>query len=328
MPLNEFDIIKNYFTDIGPSGSGVLIGIGDDCALLQLDPSQQLVVSVDNLLIDRHFDANVPVADLAFKAVSVSVSDIASMGAKPRWVTLSLSLPKADKQWLSEFSRGLTEALDYYDIALVGGNITQGPINIATQLLGSVEPGKAIRRDRAQAGDLIFVTGYLGEAAFGLRLHQNALDLPGLSDDDKARLLAAWYKPRACPDLGQRLVDVANACIDISDGLVSDLQHILSASNVGARLQLSDIPMHPSLHAALQHDPEQLQRAFELSVTGGEDYQLCFTAAAANKDAVQAISEFTGIPIRCIGMVEEQRGMRVFYENALLNLNNEGYRHF
>jgi len=328
MSLTEFDIIDRYFTDIGAHNDGVRLGVGDDCALLQVEDGQQIAVTVDNLVMDRHFDSAVAAADVAFKSVSVSVSDLAAMGAVPLWMTLSLTLAEADKNWLKAFSKGLDEALDLYQVALVGGNIAQGPTNIGTQLIGSVTPGQAITRSDAKPGDLIFVSGEFGAEALGLNLHLHRFHAEDLTPQVEQQLLHAWYRPLAQPRLGWRLRGLASSCIDISDGLLGDLQHILKSSDVGARLQLRDVPLHPYINAMISNKKDSLQAIFENYVCAGEGYQLCFTVAPAKKDRVIQLGKQENIALSCIGVIEPQHGLRVYYENSLLNLNSSAYRHF
>ena len=328
MSLTEFDIIDRYFTDISPKGEGVLLGVGDDCALLQPMANEQLAVTVDNLVMGRHFDDRVPVSEVAFKSVSVSVSDLAAMGAKPMWMTLSLTIAEADKDWLKAFSKGLAEALDNYQVALVGGNIAQGPTNIGTQLIGSVATGQAMTRSGARAGDLIYVSGSFGAESLGLQLHLNQWQTQELSAQEKSQLLHSWYRPMAQSRLGQQLRGLASSCIDISDGLLGDLQHILRSSDVGARLQLRDIPLYPYLNAMIENGSEELAVIFERFVCAGEGYQLCFTVHPDKKKQVQQLSKRENVALSCIGVIEEQHGLRSYYENTLLNLNSAAYRHF
>jgi len=328
MSLTEFDIIDQYFTDISPHKNGVSLSVGDDCALLQIPAGQELAVTVDNLVLDTHFDCRVDAEDLGYKTVSVSVSDLAAMGAQPRWMTLCLTIQEADKAWLKAFSAGLSEALKQYDVVLVGGNIAKGQTNIASQLMGCVEQGKALSRGGAQSGDLIFVSGSFGAEALGLRLHLRELDDNSLSETDKEQLLRAWNRPQAQTKLGLRLPGIASSCIDVSDGLLGDLQHILSSSRVGARVQMRDLPLHPYLSAKIASHPQILQDMIVNYACAGEGYQLCFTVGNDKKDIVLQIASEENIAITCIGVIEPQRGLRVFYENTLLNLGASSYRHF
>jgi len=328
MSLTEFDIIDHYFTDLSAHNDGVSLGIGDDCALLQQESGKQIAVTVDNLVLDRHFDRQVPVADIAYKAVSVSVSDLAAMGATPMWMTLSLTMESADKKWLKAFSRGLSEALQQYRVALVGGNITQGPTNIGTQLIGTIAPGRALTRGGAAAGDFIYVSGSFGAEAVGLNLHLKHLQDDKLSQSDKEQLLRAWYRPQAQLRLGQCLQGLASSCIDVSDGLLGDLQHILRSSDVGARVQLRDIPLHPYLSNMIAEQPENLASIFERYVCAGEGYQLCFTVAPDMKSHVMQLAKQENFALSCIGVIEPQHGLRCYYENSLLSLNSTAYRHF
>ena len=279
--LSEFDLIKQYFTRHGrrdASGRTVL-GVGDDCALLAPTPGMQLAVSSDMLVEGRHFLAGAAPFDLGHKSLAVNLSDLAAMGAAPLGFTLALALPGADQVWLDGFSRGLFALADAHGCELVGGDTTKGPLNICITIFGELAPGTALRRDAARAGDDIWISGTLGDARLALAgcLGERPLD-PAIEALAAPRLHAPT--PRVA--LGRLLAEerLAHAALDISDGLVGDLGHILAASKVGAVLDVDALPAGP----ALARQERELRRRF--TAAGGDDYELCFTAPAARREEI------------------------------------------
>jgi len=235
--MPEFDIIRRYFQEKTHRNDIVRIGIGDDAAVLNIQTDTNLVVAVDTLVAGVHFPLNTTPHDIGFKALAVNLSDLAAMGATPCWMTLALTLPQADELWLSEFSKGLFVLADKFHVALGGGDTTQGPLTISIQVGGVVTKDKALLRSGAKPGDVILVTGMLGDAARGLQLlQQQDSDIPD-------EYLAQLNRPSPRIAAGQQLLDVATACIDISDGLYSDLSHITTASGVGAIIELEPLPL-------------------------------------------------------------------------------------
>jgi thiamine-monophosphate kinase len=317
--LSEFDLIKQYFTR--PARRAVL-GVGDDCALLAPTPGMQLAVSTDMLDEDRHFFSGADARNLGHKCLAVNLSDLAAMGARPVAFTLSLALPEASRAWLAGFAQGLFALADAFDCELVGGDTTRGPLNISITVLGEIEPGHALRRDAAQAGDDIWISGTLGDARLALAAYRNeiTLDAPSLE-------LAAerMHAPTPRVALGRALAQrrLAHAALDISDGLVGDIGHILAASRVGATLEVDSLPAGPVL--ARQEDG--LRRRF--TVAGGDDYELCFAAAPAQREAILQAGEETGTPVTRVGRIEGNQGLRlVDGSGALLDLGVRGWDHF
>jgi thiamine-monophosphate kinase len=279
-PLSEFDLIAQFFA--APSqvaerepGSGVAHGVGDDAAILDPSPGHQLVVTSDTMVAGVHFFSDVDPEALGYKLAMVNLSDLAAMGAQPRWALLNLTLETADAAWLEAFARGLHEALRMHDVVLVGGDTTRGPMTLSLTLHGEVPTGQALLRGGAQLGDRIAVSGPLGGAAYALRLLQTYPQHSAL-----ASVRDALERPQAQVVLGQRLRGLAHSCIDISDGLLADLGHVLRASGVGAQIDCAALPLHPAL---VSLDPVQ---ALTDALTGGEDYQLLFTYRAADVDAL------------------------------------------
>jgi thiamine-monophosphate kinase len=322
--LSEFDLIKQYFTRAkraDPLGRTVL-GVGDDCALLAPTPGMQLAVSSDMLVEGRHFFAGADPFDLGHKCLAVNLSDLAAMGAAPLGFTLALALPAADPAWLDGFSRGLFALADMHACELVGGDTTKGPLNVCITIFGELAPGSALRRDAARPGDDIWISGSLGDARLALAgyLNEIALDPAGLA-------LAArrMHAPTPRIALGRLLAEgrLAHAALDISDGLVGDLGHILAASKVGAVLNIDALPAGP----VLARQSLELRRRF--TAAGGDDYELCFTAPAANRDAILAAGEQSGTPVTRAGRIEAEHGLRlVDGDGAPLPLDLRGWDHF
>lgn len=298
---SEFDLIARYFTRAAPAG---LLGVGDDCALFPVPPGEQVATSTDLLLEGRHFFPDVDPKSLGHKALAVNLSDLAAMGARPIGCVLGLALPRLDEPWLAAFAEGFHELAAAHGCPLVGGDTTRSAhdLAISVTVFGAVPPGQALRRDGARSGDDIWVSGELGAADVAYRL------LDGQYPANAALLAATrgaleWPEPQV--GLGTALRGIANAAIDLSDGLVQDLGHILAASRVGARLRFADLPMAPalaSLEAAL------LQRAL---LGGGDVYQLCFTAPPSRRDAVLAAARTAGARVTRVGEILPQPGIAV-----------------
>lgn len=327
MSLSEFDIIEKYFSNVGPQRNDVSISVGDDCAVLQPLPNHDIVVTVDNLVDGVHFDATTPVESLAYKAVMVSVSDIAAMGANPCWLSLALTLPVPERHWLELFSKGLHAACEQTGVRLVGGNMSRGPLNISTQLTGQLYKGQAVLRSGAGEGDLVYITGRIGEAALGLLLHQKKLPDCTFSAGVREHLLSRWYRPTARMSVGLALPSIASACIDISDGVMADLGHLLSTSGVGASIEINKLPLPEEFFAVA----EQVG-GWQVPLCGGEDYELCFTTAPKNAQKIKQISESVGVKISQIGAIEKQSGLRLTLNSEAFDLDHSnqgiGFTHF
>jgi thiamine-monophosphate kinase len=299
--LSEFDLIKQYF--VRPAAGRATLGIGDDCALLTPTPGMQIAISSDMLVEGRHFFAGEDALRLGHKSLAVNLSDLAAMGARPVAFTLALALPAADRAWLDGFSRGLFALADAHGCELIGGDTTKGPLNICITVFGEVAPGRALRRDAALAGDDVWVSGTLGDARLALAGYRNELTLP-------AEALAAagtrMHLPTPRVALGTLLAErgLAHAAIDISDGLVGDLGHILEQSGLGATLDADALPAGP----VLATQPQGVRRAF--TAAGGDDYELCFTAPAAQRDAILAAAAHCGTPVTRIGRIDATAGLR------------------
>lgn len=314
----EFDLIARHFTRATP---GAVLGVGDDCALLAPTPGMQLAVSSDMLLEGRHFSPQDSPAGIGHKSLAVNLSDLAAMGATPRWATLSIALPEADDAWLTAFARGFFRMADQHGIELVGGDTTRGALTISITVIGEVPPGQALRRDGAQAGDDVWVSGVLGPAALALAYRQGRLFMEQV---DAARVLPALYLPTPRVALGIALRGVASSAIDISDGLLADLGHILQRSQVGATLEFAALPTLPVAHAYLHE-----KVAVDCVLAGGDDYELCFTAPAERHDAVAAAAQSAGVAVTRIGHITAEPGLTVIdADGQPLPIEHTGYDHF
>lgn len=314
----EFDLIARHFTRPTP---GAVLGVGDDCALLAPTPGMQLAVSSDMLLEGHHFSPQDSPAGLGHKSLAVNLSDLAAMGATPRWATLAIALPEENDAWLTAFARGFFRMADTHGIELVGGDTTRGTLAISITVMGEVPPGQALRRDGAQAGDDIWVSGVIGSAALALAYRQGRLFMEQI---DAARVLPALYLPTPRIELGIALRGLASSAIDISDGLLGDLGHILARSHVGATLEFSALPTLPVAQAYLN---EAVARNCVLA--GGDDYELCFTAPASRHDAVLAAAEPVGVAVTRIGRITAEPGLSVLDANGQpLPFEHTGYDHF
>jgi thiamine-monophosphate kinase len=318
--LSEFDLIAKYFTRPTHRTDRVALGVGDDCALLAPSPGMQLAISSDMLVEGRHFFPNADPALLGHKCLAVNLSDLAAMGAEPVAFTLALSLPEARAEWLAPFSAGLLALADRHECELIGGDTTKGPLNICITIFGEVAPGQALRRDGARPGDDIWISGTLGDARLALAAYRNELTLAPLELETAAERMHAPM-PRVA--LGLALRGIAHAAIDISDGLIGDLTHVLKRSQVGATLRADALPAGPML----ARQTLDLRRRFALA--GGDDYELCFTAAAARRDQILAAAHSAGTAVTRVGIIEAEPGLRLAdASGALLDLQLTSFDHF
>ncbi|MFT3741495.1 MAG: thiamine-phosphate kinase [Gammaproteobacteria bacterium] len=319
--MNEFNLIKTYFASQRAARPDVLLGIGDDCALLKPPSDQALAVSIDTLVENIHFFPTTSPHALGYKALAVSLSDLAAMGAEPAWVMLALTLPEAQPAWLEAFTAGFFELFQHYPLQLVGGNTTRGQIyTITTQVTGFIPLGQALTRAGAQVGDDIYVTHTLGDAGIALQGLTGKLQLPTAALETLAQRL---HYPTPRVSLGQQLRHLAHAAIDISDGLVADLQHILEQSQVGASIVVEHLPLSEILQQLL---PEL---AWSTALTAGDDYELCFTASVEQRSVIAMLSAQQGVGCHRIGQIEKAPGLRVQYQNGEdFSLTQSGYQHF
>ncbi|SET71689.1 thiamine-phosphate kinase [Nitrosospira multiformis] len=320
--LSEFDIIRSFFTR---SALATVLGIGDDAALIRPAPGMELAISSDMLVSGRHFFEDVDPYKLGHKSLAVNLSDMAAMGARPRWATLSLALPESvvqkDESWLRAFADGFFALAHVHRVDLIGGDTTNGPLNICVTIIGEVPEGKALRRSGARAGDDIWVSGYLGEAALALAYRKKKIMLePG----EVEAIIATLEMPIPRVELGQRLIGLAHSAIDISDGLLADLGHILECSRVGAVVRIDQMLRSAAME---KHFPHPL--AIECLLAGGDDYELCFTVPQSERTKVELLSREEGIPLTRIGSIEEEAGLVVLDSaGRTVTTRVKGYDHF
>ena len=301
--MGEFDLIARYFTR---PGRHAVLGVGDDCALLQPQAGMQLAVSSDMLVEGKHFLSTTPAAGLGHKALAVNLSDLAACGAKPLAFTLALALPFIDENWLAGFSKGLWNLADAHGCELIGGDTTQGPLNICITVLGEVPPGDALLRQHAQVGDDIYISGTVGDARLALEVFKGTVSLEA-TYFEAARLRMERPTPRI--DLGLALRGVANAAIDVSDGLLGDLGHILQRSQVGAVIETAWVQDSAAISDAMQS--VVFNKRLDFALAGGDDYELLFTAPPDQADEVLEAGEQCGVSITCIGRITPVAGVQV-----------------
>lgn len=300
--LSEFELIARYFSRPPAPDSRTALGVGDDCALMTPAPGMQLAISSDMLVAGRHFFPDADPLLLGHKCLAVNLSDLAAMGAQPIAFTLALALPEARADWLAPFSQGMLALADAHGCELIGGDTTKGPLTISITVFGEVPPQQALRRDAARAGDDIWVSGTLGDARLALAGYRQEFDI----NTEELQLAAPrMHAPTPRVALGLALRGIAHAAIDISDGLAGDLGHILDRSRVGATLDVDALPPGP----ALQQRDLHLRRRFTLS--GGDDYELCFTAPARQREAVLKAAQSAGTTVTRIGHIDAQAGLRL-----------------
>ena len=309
-PVDEFGLIRRYFSRDAASPE-VVVGVGDDGAILTPTPGLQQVQVIDTLVEGVHFPSNMHAADVGYRVVAVNLSDIAAMGARPRWMTLALTLWDKDEQWVEEFATGLAAAADEHGVVLIGGDTTQGDVVVATvHVTGEVEEGRALLRSGAQVGDTVLVTGTLGDAAGGLAQFGD----PAANEFLAQRFL----RPSARIGIGSILAGRASAAIDVSDGLLGDLRKLCEASGVGAEIDIGNLPLSPALQGCFG-----LDEAIELALTGGDDYELCCTAAPAEFAELADIEGITAI-----GVVTEGNDVVCRRDGNIVAIDDSGYRHF
>ena len=330
--LTEFDIISRYFSAIGPESvfsadssvknpvSPVVVGIGDDCALLSVPVGQVLALSIDTMVAGRHFPIDADGYDVGQRLLAVAISDLAAMGATPLAFTLAITLPAVDNNWLEKFSQGLQSAAQYYQIPLIGGDTTQGPLTLSVQVHGTVPANQALTRAGAQVGDAIFVTGSLGDGAAALAVLENSLEV---NSEQRDYLISRFYRPRARVAVGQRLLGIATAAIDISDGLLADLGHIARASAVAATIDISRLPVSTVVKTVAS------QQSLNYALAGGDDYELCFTASGGQRQQLHDIAQTCNVAITEIGVITVGTGVNcVDAEGAAVHGLSSGYEHF
>ncbi len=316
--MSEFELIRRHFIKPTP---GALLGIGDDAALLMPSAGHALAISSDMLVAGTHFFHDADPFMLGHKALAVNLSDMAAMGAKPRWVTLAIALPDGDETWLEQFSSGFFSLAELHGVELVGGDTTRGPLNLSVTIMGEVPQGQSLLRSGAEAGDEIWISGNLGDAALALAHMQGVV---ALNDAQFAACSPALHQPKPRVELGLALRGNVNSAIDISDGLLADLGHILDASNVGAKLDYSALPTSDIIR-----DLQPLSLRKQCILSGGDDYELCFTADTQSHEKISAIGVQLGLKLTCVGEIIAGQGC-VVQDGMGINIDvkGEGYDHF
>lgn len=321
MSLSEFAIIKEFFNRYQVNTELVPVGIGDDAAVINTSSDEQLLIAVDTLNIGVHFPEQTSAYDIGYKALAVNLSDIAAMGGVPKWFTLAVSLPEANRDWLAAFTEGLSALAVQYQLDLVGGDTTHGPLSITIQIAGTVPRGQSLQRRGAQVGDDIYVTGSLGDAAAALQICQHHLSADSQTNE---RLLQRLNRPVPRVQVGNGLREIATSCIDISDGLAADLGHILEASSVGAEITLANLPRSEAI-TTLSDNIAQIQ---DWQLYGGDDYELCFTAASTRHDEISALSHKVQCPVTRIGKIIQEPGLFSVEASQHKPVLIRGYDHF
>ena len=319
--MTEFELIRTYFGDLGSRRNDVLLGVGDDGAIVQPAQGQALVMATDAQVAGVHFPENAPADAVGDKALAVNLSDLAAMGAEPAWLQLALVMPDVDRAWLQGFSHGLGGLARYHQMRLVGGDVARGPLTITIQVAGFLPQGAALRRRGARPGDAVVVSGTLGDAALGLKLWRGRADR---EDDDVAYLVSRLHRPTPRVSLGRSLRGLATAAIDVSDGLAADLSHLLEASGVGATLDVDRLPLsEPGIRFGGR------QRQWLNALNGGDDYELCFTLPRSRLHQLDALASRLGVALTRVGTVQQEPGLRlVRSDNSPVSLESTGYRHF
>ncbi len=320
--MGEFELIRRFFQRDSSENPqpGVVLGIGDDGALLEPPAGQQLVISVDTLVSGVHFPRDAAPQDIAERALRVNLSDLAAMGADPLWFTLALTLPDADEDWLRDFGRGLFSAARDFGCSLVGGDTTSGPLSLTLQVMGAVPPGLALRRDGASVGDFVLVTHHLGDGAGALAMLDGRWSPAA---EHRASLQQRFYRPEPRLAEARLLRELASAALDISDGLVADLGHICAASDLGAVIDVDAVPLSPALRSF--HDREQ---ALRWALAGGDDYELCFTLPPARMPDLAMLIAEGRIHASVIGEMVAGQGVHCERQGQPYPLTTTGYQHF
>lgn len=316
--MDEFELIRRHFAAHAAGRTDVVLGIGDDAAVLDVPPGMELVATTDSLVENVHFPAALPADAIAHRALAANLSDLAAMGAAPAWLLLALTLPEANDGWLENFSRGFFALANRFNAALVGGNISRGPLNITITAHGLVPKGQALRRAGSEPGDLIYVTGHPGDAAAGLKLLQAG------AGDMKHRCVQRFAYPEPRLAAGQALRGIARAAIDVSDGLLADLGHLLEGGRFGAKLGLERLPLSAEL--VRLHGENAARR---LALTSGDDYELCFTVPAPRAAEAERRLEAIGCAAACIGAIENLPGIQCIDQQGRPHeFPHSGHRHF
>ena len=320
--MSEQELIKKYFSRHQTACESVELSVGDDAAIVEPPKDSKLVVSTDTLNVDVHFYADCDPQALGHKSLAVNLSDMAAMGARPLWATLNISLPKINHHWLEGFSNGLYDLANKHNVKIVGGDITKGPLSITITIIGSLNKNQALLRSNCQEDDLIYVTGYIGDAAFGLKLAHD--ENREIDQDDRQYFLTQLYRPEPRLDASRLLVRIVHSAIDISDGFLLDLQQMLKMSSKGAEIDINKIPISVPMR-------KYMGKIFDLEdiLTGGEDYQLIFTIKSEDQDKLESAFLEQNIMITEVGKIVKGSSILLMKDNNPISLPNRlGFDHF
>ncbi|RTE85558.1 MULTISPECIES: thiamine-phosphate kinase [Gammaproteobacteria] len=317
----EFDLISRYFQRSDNLRWDVKTGIGDDAAVVSPGEASDVLITTDTMVAGVHFDESLSARAIGHKLVAVNLSDLASMGAEPAWLSLALTLPSVDEAWLEGFSQGFMDIAQYYNCDLIGGDVTRGPLTLTVTAHGLVPSGKSIHRSDAQPGDRIYVSGNLGDARAALEIAQSNLESTKAHAEYFTEKL---HFPTPQVALGQALRGVATSAIDLSDGLIPDLRHMLAASEVGARIHLENL----SASEALQATIPDLQQRLALQCFAGDDYQLCFTVPESRRGSLETVCKQLGVQVSCIGVIDGEDGLYCYLDEEEIELPDNGFVHF
>jgi thiamine-monophosphate kinase len=314
----EFDLIARHFTR--PAANAVL-GVGDDCALVDVSNGMDLAVSTDTMVSGTHFFPDVDPETLGHKALAVNLSDMAAMGAMPYWAMLALTVPAVNHEWLSKFAKGFFDLAEEFGVSLIGGDTTKGPLTVTVTIMGEVPAGASLRRNGAKVGNDIWVSGNLGDAALAVAHRRGLLEL---AEEDYMEAVMRLYEPTPRVALGQALRGLATSAIDISDGLLADLEHICALSNVGATVEADRLPVS-AIGAAHIDSPAGLAAV----AAGGDDYELCFTAPENARDSIEDLTEMLGVPLTRIGEIRKGKGVSLLGgDGKTIAVDGRGFDHF
>ncbi len=318
---SEFDLVEKYFQRTFVTRDDVALGIGDDAALIRVPPGVELALSTDTLIAGVHFPEDTDPADIGYKALAVNLSDLAAMGAEPAWATLALTIPEPDEQWVGRFAAGFFEMAKQHSVQLIGGDLTRGPLVTTVQVHGMVPVGAALTRSGALPGDQIYITGTLGDAGLALAILERGDRVTDAHDRFLQRRL---NRPTPRIREGVALRGLANSAIDISDGLLADLGHILSVSDVGARLCLADIPLSSAISAKTDRDT-----AWRMALAAGDDYELCITVPSHRQQPLQEAIGCFSCGLTCVGSILKEPGLRCYRPDGTeFHPDAVGYKHF
>ena len=318
--MKEFDLIKQFFSKQRIKHKETTLGIGDDCAVITPLGNQNIVVTTDTLVAGVHFPLDTSPKAIGHKSVAVNFSDIAAMGAIPSWISLALTLPEVDEDWLSEFSEGIFELCEFYNVELIGGDTTQGPLSITITAQGVTPKGSYLTRSGASKGDWLYVTGELGDAALALQHIFGKIELDFASFNTVKQKLD-FPSPQVLA--GQIIREYASSAIDLSDGLMADLGHICQASNVGANITLDALPLSTILRDNLLTD-----EAITIALSGGDDYELLFTVSEDNKVGLETALSHAGVSITCIGQINTSQTISTTLNREPVSIKTSGFQHF